>query len=310
MFGSHLSIAGGMHNALLEAEKLALDAVQVFTKNQQQWKVKPLGDRGVAEWNLHRDRLAFQDRVVSHASYLINLASPDNALWKKSIDLMTIEIERCEALGIRYLVHHPGAFTTSTADEGLTRIAKAYQTLLSRTEGFRTILCLENTVGSGSNLGRTFDELADLRARILELSSEPERVAYCFDTCHAHAAGYDMSTRPGGEFVLDLFDQLCGLANLKVMHLNDSKGELGSRRDRHAHIGEGTLASGVSKKALSSSGFAAVVNHPALRDIPKILETPKETTEAGTPMDRINLRRLTRLIEAENRPNSPAPNAR
>lgn len=310
MFGSHLSIAGSMHNALLEAESLGLDTVQVFTKNQQQWKVKPLGDRAIADWVIHRDRLGFHDRIVSHASYLINLASPDSALWKKSIDMMIVEIERCEALGIRYLVHHPGAYTTSTADKGLSRIARAYQRILSRTEGFRTICCLENTVGSGSNLGRTFDELADLRHRILDASPLPERVGFCLDTCHAHAGGYDMSTRPAGEFALELFDRHCGLENLRVMHLNDSLGELGSRRDRHAHIGEGTIAKGTSKKDLSASGFAAVVNHPALREVPKILETPKETTRAGTPMDTINLRRLTRLIESENQPNTIPQNAR
>ena len=198
MFGSHLSIAGGMTNALHEAERLSMETVQVFTKNQQQWKVKPLEADAVADWTGEIKRLGWQGRTVSHASYLINLASPDDELWAKSVDLMAVEIERCETLGIQFLVHHPGAYTTSTPARGLGRIAKAYTRLLKRTRGYQTILCLEDTVGSGSNLGRTFEELADLRARILDKSPEPDRVGYCFDTCHAHAGGYDMSTRQGG----------------------------------------------------------------------------------------------------------------
>lgn len=302
MFGSHLSIAGGMTNALHEAERLSMDTVQVFTKNQQQWKVKPLEADAIGQWRSELERLGWEDRTVSHASYLINLASPDNELWVKSVDLMTVEIERCETLGIRYLVHHPGAYTTSTRARGLARIAKAYTTLLKRTKGFRTVCCLEDTVGSGSNLGRTFEELADLRARILDKTPAPERVGYCFDTCHAHAGGYDMSSRDGAEEVLDLLDDTCGLEHVHVVHMNDSKGDCGSRKDRHAHIGEGTIGGGTSHKSLSNSGFAAVVNRPALAGVPKILETPKEETKAGTPMDRLNLQRLRRLIEGSKEP--------
>jgi len=297
MFGSHLSIAGGLHNALEHAQTLALDTVQVFTKSQQQWKVRPLGERAVADWNVALDRLGWSDRVVCHASYLINLASPDRDLWKKSVAMMTTEIERCQALRIRYLVHHPGAFTTSSEQEGIERIADAYAKILKSTSGYDTICCLENTVGSGSNLGRTFEQLADLRLRILDRTDDPDRIGFCLDTCHAHAGGYDMSTRASAELALTLFDQTCGLDNLRVVHINDSKGELGSRRDRHAHIGEGTLARGTSHKALRASGFCAIMNHPRLTAIPKILETPKEDTPAGTPMDTINLRRLRRLVD-------------
>lgn len=302
MFGSHLSIAGGMTNALHEAEGLAMDTVQVFTKNQQQWKVKPLEEGAISDWRAEVERLGWQGRTVSHASYLINLASPDDELWAKSVDLMTVEIERCEALGIRFLVHHPGAYTTSTPARGLARIAKAYDSLLKRTRGFDTVMCLEDTVGSGSNHGRTFEELADLRGRILDKAAEPDRVGYCLDTCHAHAGGYDLSTRQGGEEALDAFDNLCGLEHVKVLHLNDSKGECGSRKDRHAHIGEGTIGGGTSHKSLAASGFAAVVNRRALSNVPKIMETPKEETAAGTPMDRVNLRRLRKLIEGSNEP--------
>ena len=297
MFGSHLSIAGSMLNALEEATRLKLDTVQVFTKNQQQWRVKPLDDALVRDWTAELARLGWENRTVSHASYLINLASPDDELWAKSLDLMTVEIERCEALSIPFLVHHPGAYTTSDADKGLSRIAKAYKALFKRTKGFRTVCCLEDTVGSGSNLGRTFDELADLRSRILDHGCAPQRVGYCFDTCHAHAGGYDMSTRVGAEDVLDEFDRTCGLATLRVVHVNDSMKEAGSRRDRHAHIGEGTIGRSTRIAVLRNSGFAAVVNRAELLRVPKIMETPKGTTKAGTPFDTLNLRRLNKLLD-------------
>ncbi len=296
MFGSHLSISKGLDTAAQNAKALGFDAVQVFTKNQRQWKTKPLDPVVAEDWRQAIEELGWQEQTVSHASYLINLASPDDELWHKSIDLMTEEISRCETLGIPFLVHHPGAFTTSDAASGLKRIALAYKSLCTRTAGYATVMCLEDTVGSGSNLGRTFDELAELRGLILDQTGAPHRVGFCFDTCHAHAGGYDLSTRKGGEAVLAEFDRLCGLDNLKVIHLNDSIGEVGSRKDRHAHIGEGTIGLGTTAKTLAGSGFAAVVNHPKLQAVPMILETPKEPTEAGTPMDTINLRRLRRLL--------------
>ena len=298
MLGSHLSISDGLASAARKASDLTMDTVQVFTKNQRQWKVKPLDPAAAEDWRQALADLGWLDRTVSHASYLINLASPDDELWHKSIDLMTEEIQRCETLSIPFLVHHPGAYTTSDAASGLKRIALAYKSLLKRTPGYATVLCLEDTVGSGSNLGRTFEELAELRGQILDATGAGHRVGFCFDTCHAHAGGYDMSTRASAEAVLAEFDRLCGLENLRVVHLNDSIGELGSRRDRHAHIGEGTIGRGTPARTLRGSGFAAVMNHPALKSVPKILETPKEDTEAGTPMDAINLRRLRKLVDA------------
>jgi deoxyribonuclease-4 len=302
LFGSHLSIAGGMVNALTLAESLRLDTVQVFTKNQQQWKVRPLDPGAVRDWMTELGRLGWGDRTVSHASYLINLASPDDELWAKSVDLMTVEIERCAELSIPYLVHHPGAYTTSTPARGLARIARAYKTLLKRTAGMRVTLCLEDTVGSGSNLGRTFEELARLREMILERAPSPERVGFCLDTCHAHSGGYDMSDRASAEAALDLFDETCGLSNLHVVHLNDSKVPFDSRKDRHEHIGQGTIGrppgpSGkASRKALKETGFAAVVNRAELADRPMIMETPKGEDEQGRSYDAQNLRRLRSLV--------------
>lgn len=297
MFGSHLSIAGSMVNALHEAEKLELDTVQVFTKNQQQWKAKPLDPAVVAEWKTEVKRLGWGERIVSHASYLINLASANEELWEKSVNLMLDEIERCETLGIRYLVHHPGAAVGQTREEGMARIAKAYKVLFKQTKGYATASCLENTAGAGTTLGRSFEELGGLRQMILEgTGCKPERIGYCIDTCHAHAAGYDIATRAGAESMLASLDAACGLGHVRVMHMNDSKAPAGSNRDRHAHIGEGTIGGGTTPKKLGASGFATVLANPVLGAVPKIMETPKEDAEDGTPMDTVNLGRLRRMV--------------
>jgi deoxyribonuclease-4 len=320
MFGSHLSIAGTMLNALDDAVRLGLDTVQVFTKNQQQWAAKPLDTAMVKDWHAKVRAIGF-DRggppdargtsrggITSHASYLINLAAPDDTLWKKSIDLMTDEVERCETLGIPFLVHHPGAYTTSSLDAGLTRIAEAYREVFKRTKGFSTVSCLEGTVGAGSQIGGRFEELADLRARIIATTGEPARVGFCLDTCHMHAAGYDMATRASGERALAEFDQVCGVAHLRAFHMNDSKGAVGSHLDRHMHIGEGMIAGPTpSLERALNSGFFAVVNHPALAGVPKHLETPKDDPAPGQPAwDTINLARLRSLLpgRAEEWPGS------
>jgi deoxyribonuclease-4 len=318
MYGSHLSIAGSMVNALREAEALGLDTVQVFTKNQQQWSVKPLDESMRLEWRAELSRLGWEGRTVSHASYLINLASHDDALWTKSVDLMQVEIERCQALGIAFLVHHPGSFVGWTLDEGLERIADAYRELLSRTRGFATVLCLEGTAGAGSQIGGPFEHLAALRRLICDRVKEPGRVGVCLDTCHMHAAGYDLSTRELAEEALDTFARIVGMEHLRVMHMNDSKGKVGSHLDRHEHIGQGWVGGGArphtgegeySSKLLHASGFAAVVNHPHIRTIPKILETPKGTAPDGRAWDSVNLERLQSLsgdAEPRSAANKPA----
>jgi deoxyribonuclease-4 len=318
MFGSHLSIAGSMVNALHEGERLGLECVQVFTKNQQQWKAKPLDDGVVRQWRSEVARLGWDQGgpdgrggLVSHASYLINLASVSDELFAKSVDLMTDEIERCEKLGIAYLVHHPGSFTGWTKPQGIARIIEAYRELFRRTRGFTTVSCLEGTVGAGSQLGGTFEELDELRRGIAEATGQPARVAVCLDTCHMHAAGYDLSTRASAAAVMRTFDQVCGMAHLKVLHVNDSKGKLGSRLDRHEHIGEGWVGGGgiphsgtgaFNAARLAESGFAAILPNPALAHVPKILETPKGEApperkgKPGKPFDTINLERLRSLL--------------
>lgn len=295
MFGSHLSIAGGMHHALVEAEKLKLDCVQVFTKNQQQWKAPPLKPDAIAEWKSHIQRLGWHagpPRVTSHASYLINMASPDDALRAQSMTLMRDEIDRCEALDIPLLVFHPGAHTTGTREDGIARIADACARLIKDTAGYRTVLCLENVAGAGSHIGRTFEELGHLRTRIATATGAPDRIGFCIDSCHAHAAGYDLSTPALAAAALQQFDSSAGIANIRCLHLNDSKGAVGSRLDRHEHIGKGTIG----KK--SGGGFPALVNHPHLQGVPKIMETPKGEDAKGTPFDTINVRKLRKMVVA------------
>ncbi len=306
MYGSHLSIAGDMTNAIREAEGLGMDTVQVFTKNQQQWKAKPLAEDLIASWRSEIKRVGWEGRAVSHASYLINLASPDDELWEKSVTLMRDEIERCEILGIPFLVHHPGSFTTSTLEQGLTRIVDAYVRLFRETKGYKTVSCLEGTVGGGNTIGGKFEHLATLRDRIVEKTGAKERVGVCLDTCHLHAAGYDMGTRASADAMFKAFDEICGMSLLRVMHINDSKGGVGSKLDRHTHIGCGLIGRGpmakpalsekpAPMKVLAESGFASVVNHPACRGIPKILETPKDERPDGKVWDAINLKALKGL---------------
>jgi deoxyribonuclease-4 len=242
--------------------------------------------------------------IVSHASYLINLASCKADLFAQSLDLMTDEIDRCETLAIPYLVHHPGSFTGTTRAEGIANIARAYKQLFKRTKGAKVISCLEGTAGAGSQLGGPFQDLADLRAAIIDATGEPARVAFCLDTCHLHAAGHDMSTLAAATSALDQFDALCGLSNVRVLHVNDSKGKLASHLDRHDHIGHGWIGGGAKPHAkegtysaakLKKSGFAAVMRDPRLLHAPRILETPKGVDEKGRPWDSINLKRLQSL---------------
>jgi deoxyribonuclease-4 len=304
MFGAHLSIAGGLHRALEEAGRLKLDCVQVFTKNPQQWRSGPVTAAALRAWNealaaLGWTGAAGRGRVVSHNTYLINLASPQHAVWARSIAAQRAELERCEALGIGFCVTHPGAHLgpappagrphalgapPSDAElAGLRRVAAALDSIHADLAGYRTLTLLETTTGAGSCLGYDFAHLAFIRSAV----REPQRVAFCLDTCHIVAAGYDMSTDARARDVLDRFDSVCGLEALKVVHVNDSRGAPGSRLDRHAHIGEGRCG---------RSCFRAVVNCPSLRSVPKILETPKGQSPGGSPWDLINLRRLKRLM--------------
>ncbi len=305
MLGSHLSIAGGMVNALREACRLKFDTVQVFTKNQRQWRVSPIKEDDREAWLGGLADLGWQDRTVAHASYLANLASPDDALRARSLDLMRAERDRCDALSIPFLVFHPGAHMGAgdeSARAGCARVAACLRELIDESPDSRAVFCLENTAGSGTTLGRTFEELAliaDLAAagaRGGALEAIERRIGFCVDTCHALAAGYDITTEAGVRSVFGIFDGKIGLDRLRVLHVNDSKGALGSRVDRHEHIGDG---------AVGRSAFGFVMNEAKFADVPKILETPKGRSPKGMEWDTINRRRLLRMIEptpARDRP--------
>ena len=305
MLGSHLSISGGMVHALEEADELGMECVQVFTKNQRRWSAPPLKEEDVTLWTTRLEQMGWADlaalRTVSHNSYLVNMASPDPEARTKSLNLQRDEIERCEALSIPLLVAHPGAHLgasrkprdpnrlgePATADEqaGLQRIVDALDQLHAETAGAKTITCLETTTGSGTNLGYDFNHLGFIRSNV----QAPERVGFCFDTCHVTAAGYDMSTDEGAAEVLACFDEHCGLEHLLAVHLNDSIGALGSRLDRHAHIGEGCCG---------ASCFRAVIGHSLVGTRPMILETAKELAPDGRKWDQVNIERL-RALEGE-----------
>lgn len=280
MFGSHLSISGGMHNALLKAEELNMDCVQVFTKNQQQWKCSPLADEAVESWRSHCDRLKFE-HTVSHDSYLINLASPDAALRKKSIELFVEELSRCVILGIPYLVTHPGAHMGEGEEIGLRRVAQALDEVHAVVPKGKVVTCLEITAGQGSSLGFKLEHLAEIIAQV----KAPERLGVCLDTAHLFAAGYDFRGRKYAGFCREV-EKTVGFKRVKVLHLNDSKKELGSRVDRHEHIGRGTIG---------LDGFRPIVRDKRFAKMPKILETAKEKDERGRDWDAVNLEVLRSL---------------
>ena len=281
MFGSHLSIAGSMHKALLAAEALSLGTVQVFTKNQKQWTNKPLDEAAVAAWAAERDRLGFR-HTVSHDSYLINLASADDVLWRKSIELFVDELQRCATLGIPYLVTHPGAHLGTGEEAGLARVVTALNEVHARVPA-GPITCLESTAGQGTSLGHRLEHLATIMTGV----KDPGRLGVCLDTAHLFAAGYDFRGRKYPKFRREL-DATVGVDRVFVLHLNDSKKELGSRVDRHDHIGRGTIG---------LDGFKPFVRDVAFRDRPKILETPKDgKADDGRDWDAVNLEALKALM--------------
>jgi deoxyribonuclease-4 len=287
MFGAHLSIAGGMHNALLKAEQLGMGTVQVFTKNQQQWKCSPLTAECVAEWKAHAKRLGFK-KTVSHDSYLINLAATNSEFWRKSVELFIEELTRCEQLGIPYLVTHPGAHMGEGEEAGISKVVAALDVIhdnVPDTPRGGVITCLEVTAGQGSCLGCMLEHLAE----IIERVKSPARLGVCLDTAHLFAAGYDFrGARKYAAFRKKLAATV-GIKSVKVIHMNDSKKDLGSRVDRHAHIGQGFI--GVE-------GFKPFVRDEAWRNVPKILETPKEGKAAdGREWDAVNLEMLRSLEE-------------
>lgn len=265
--GAHMSIAGGMARAVERARAVGATALQVFCKSANQWRARPLAAgeaeefrRAAREADLHRHTLV-------HGTYLINLASPDETLWTRSIAAFREELERCAALAIPYLVVHPGSHVGSGEDAGLARVARALDLAFAAAgpDAGEVVVLLENTAGQGSNLGYRFEHLAEIVRR----SRHSRRIGVCFDTCHALAAGYEFRDRDSYEALWTGFDRVVGLDRLRAFHLNDSKTDRGSRRDRHEHIGRGHVG---------ASGFSLVVRDRRFRGLPMVLETPKDET--------------------------------
>jgi deoxyribonuclease IV len=278
LLGAHMSIAGGHAMAIDRATTFEMTACQIFTKNANQWNAKPIAPEAAEGFRARLGESAVEF-VVAHDSYLINLASPDEALRERSMNAFADELARSALLGVPYLVTHPGAHMGSGVDEGVQRVADALNRLFAAVPDQEVTVLLETTAGQGTALGRSFEELAG----ILMLIEDQRRAAVCFDTCHVFAAGYDLRDEASFATTMQAFDEIIGLERLRVFHLNDSKKGLGSRVDRHAHIGEGELGSEAFRLLLTDPRFA---NHPG------ILETPKDDDEEGDRRNMATLRQL------------------
>ncbi|HEX4589411.1 MAG TPA: deoxyribonuclease IV [Gemmataceae bacterium] len=281
LFGAHMSIAGGYHLALLTSRDHGCETVQIFTKAPSQWAGKPI----LPEEALLFRRTLRETRLklpIAHDSYLINLASPDEALYRKSIEAFVDELRRAEMLGIKYLVTHPGAHLGAGEEEGIIRVVAALDEALCRCAGFKIQVLLETTAGQGTTLGHRFEHLRDIICNV----AEPNRVGVCLDTCHVLAAGYALSPEREYHATFREFGRLIGFGKLKAFHVNDSLKPRGSRVDRHAHIGQGCLG---------LEPFRLLVNDPRFRSRPMVLETAKESGESDD-MDAVNLSVLRGLL--------------
>ncbi|MDD3312240.1 deoxyribonuclease IV [Pseudodesulfovibrio sp.] len=260
--GAHMSIAGGLHMAFERIRAVDGTALQIFTRNQRQWKVPALtgydAELFAMAWRQWGDY-----PVAAHDSYLINLASPEPELSRRSLAAFASELSRVETLGIPFLVTHPGSHLGEGVDAGIRRYVANLDRAIAESDAKRAMVLLETTAGQGTNLGSTFEELA----RIIEGSAHPDRLGVCFDTCHAFAAGYDIRTAEAYAATFEAFDRTIGLDRLRFFHVNDTKNELGSRKDRHEHIGQGMIG---------LDGFRNLMRDPRFADVPKTLETPKD----------------------------------
>ena len=278
LLGAHMPTTGGLQNALTSGHEIGCTAVQLFTASPRQWRTAPIKPETVQAF-----KEAWQQTqmgaVICHDSYLVNLAAPSEDIYAKSLVAFREELERCEQLGIPWVVTHMGSYLDTSEDEGLEKLVTSTKRLLADTAGYKVGIAMETTAGQGTNLGYKFEHLG----RVLDGNQGDARLRVCLDTCHVFVAGYDITTNLLSG-VLDEFDQVIGLDRLVAVHANDALKGLGSKKDRHAHIGQGELG---------EEPFRQLVNEPRLKSVPIILETPESET-----MHRENLAHLVRLIEA------------
>jgi len=279
LLGAHMSIAGGVGNALLDGKKVDCDAIQIFTKSSRQWAAKPYTKDEIEQFRINQKETGIAT-VIAHDSYLLNLGSPDAGLRKRSVAAFIDELERCEVLGVTNLVAHPGAHVGAGEAEGIKLIAKSLDEVHKSCPGYKVKVTLEITAGQGSNLGYHFEQIGDM----IDATKENDRIRVCFDTEHAFAAGYDIRTKEGYEKTFSEFDEAIGIKLLAAFHLNDSKKEFHSRVDRHEHIGQGFI--GVE-------AFRLLMNDQRFWGLPMCLETPKGP---DLKEDRENLTLLRSLI--------------
>lgn len=283
LIGAHISIAGGIEKAPVRGKDIGCDVIQIFTKNASQWSAKPLSERAIAAFCQAVEDTGIK-AVAAHDSYLINLASPEEGLYQRSLAALVEEMERARALGLPYLVIHPGSHRGGGEEEGLRRIATGIDSLFAQLGDARPIILLETTAGQGTSLGYRLEQLA----RIIEMATSKEHIGVCLDTCHLYAAGYDIGKEAVYERFMGKFARLIGLERLGLVHLNDSQAPLGSRVDRHEHIGRGHLGLEAFRLLLQDSRFT---------DLPFIIETPKGRTSEGEDWDVVNMRLLRGLID-------------
>lgn len=279
-FGAHMSISGGYDQAVAAADAHGMEACQLFTKNNQQWRARPISDAEAAAFRAAVRRSSVR-KLLAHASYLINLAAADDEVYHKSIDALVTEVHRAEQLRLDAIVVHPGGHGGAGEEAGLARIVSALDEVHRRRPRSRVRILLETTAGQGNSLGHRFDHLSEVLRRVRAGS----RLGVCFDTCHVFAAGYPLAPRRNYLATMREFDRLVGLDRIEAIHLNDSVQPLGSRVDRHAGIGRGRLG---------LEPFALLLNDRRFHALPMILETPKGT-ENGRDLDEINLEVLRGL---------------
>ena len=261
LLGAHMSVSGGVHTAVDRATSIGCTALQIFTKNNNQWYAKPLTDGDIENYKSKIARASIAP-VVAHDSYLINLCAVNPEILKKSRAAFVDELTRCEQLGVQLLNFHPGAHGGAGEKEGIKKIIESLDRAHDATKEYKVLSVVEATAGQGTAVGYKFEHLHEIIAGV----AHPQRMAVCIDTCHVFAAGYDIATEQGYERTLKEFDEIVGTAHIAAFHVNDSKKGLGSRVDRHEHIGKGMIG---------TIGFAFLMNDRRFVSIPKILETPK-----------------------------------